>query len=952
MIPLPDVKVRLVDPDAVEYGKLKVNRALHDFIANEVLNRNDLEGFPTVENFWNGYAKALETLGQQNLRLLRKRMSLQKKLDMWCSFESVRELAKESAKTGEWEKFKKQEVAFLRSIGYLVDRVDVTNLLTKVNLDEDIFKPAPQLVAPLKNPRFALNGANARWGSLIDAAYYSNVLKQPPPPASDKIDKARRAEAIKWAVNGLNKVLPSSGYINPFDTHARLVRDAHNPSQIRVVFEKNGKSFGLDKPDDFKGYSGAIEVGEASATGPYTLLFKNHSLYIQVVFDPTNMSKRGKELNSVADIIMESVPTTIQDCEDSVAVVSGDEKIALYSHWLKLMLGTLTASVSEPGTVGPPKLRSCNQDYVFTPSDQTVPEGAETFSPIVLSGRSLLLIRHTAHHVYTNLVLYNDKPTPETFLDAFVTALIALYDIRNVDADKTPPRLRNSHAGYMYVVKPKLHGPEEVAFANKLFESVEDTLSLPRLTIKFGLMDEERRTSLNLTACVAAVKDRIFFINTGFLDRMADEIRSSFYLAPVSCISVLRNSNLVMNYIGLDWKVAFAANLQHCGQVTTGMWTSPDALKELINSTSKDCYLRMGLVSWIPSPKAGTLLSLEYHQASEGFNKDPDVIMKELNNGVDKLGEMDKELQREILPDNGNVISKPPYSSEGSLVKYASPQEQIRIELEDTLNRVLNYVVRWIDSGIGCSKIPNRFGLNVMEDRATLRISSLHTANWIYHGVVTENQVYNTLLRLAATVQDKSSTGRTGDGPKFIADRPLSSVAYQTALDVISKCVHQINGYTEPMLCRGRLKVKVLKAIECAAEAIGKAAAGPGEHAVAVAQKAADEAAAKAESAAAAARKMVQETTEKAEIATAAARKAAQEAAEEAEEAAAALEKVAQEAAEKAEKTLLAELENDSDEENFDFEDDGPLLNPEDLCYVLSEQALPKKYANVCCPAT
>lgn len=802
-----NIDLRRVHRDMVDHGSIAVNRRLYDFITSTVLDGTSDTKLPSAQQFWDGYAHALERLSGRNLELLRHRDTLQRTLDDWCSSETNQNTLKLAHKTADYAPFLREYKQFLTSIGVLVDDGDV-GTVAEARLDDEVSTVAgPQLVVPLTNARFALNAANARWGSLFDALYGSDMIPVTPGLEPRTVDAPtynprRGAKVIAWSTAFLDGLFPLTGKASFINVRgARLVSSPEYPQQLGLVFhvENSEDTCALENPRSFVGYSGAIRPGEPSVipSSRYVLLFRHNGLYIQVVFDPTNQRCREDHPGALADVLLEAAMSTIQDCEDSVAAVDGDDKLTLYQNWLGLMRGTLTATVPHFDAQRP-KVRRLAPDYVFKPASWSAT--TDTPQPLVLHGRSLLLIRHTAHHVYTDLVLHEGRPTPEAFLDAFVTSLVALHDLRRDPAEPPASRIRNSRAGCVYVVKPKLHGPAEAALVNDLFDAVEDTLELPRYTLKCGLMDEERRTSLNLASCITTLKDRLFFINTGFLDRTADEIRSSFYLGPFDTKENLKVATWIQAYEKRNVLLGVQSGLAYRGQIGKGMWPFPDAMSDMFTRKRQQLFAG-ATTSWVPSPKAATLHAVHYHQS------DVRTILNELREFLTKgtAGATNQTLLDDLLRIPVRFGIRETLSA-----------EQIQQELDNNLQGLLGYVVRWVDLGIGCSKIPDIHGVNLMEDRATLRISALHVANWLYHGVVTEAQVFETLRRLAGMVDQQN--GAHGNAVYHtLAPHPVSCIAFQTAIDLVFKNFHQSNGYTEHILYQRRLQTKALAAAQRAA---------------------------------------------------------------------------------------------------------------------------------------
>jgi malate synthase len=713
----------------VTVGALSISAVLHDFIQRAV---------PGVgiepATFWRGLERILAEFSPRNEQLLAKRDTLQARIDEWW-----REHRGRSAGVAEQRQF-------LQSIGYLVAEPEPFQIST-ANVDAEIASVAgPQLVVPLSNARYALNAANARWGSLYDALYGTDAL-DPPLPSGSPYSSVRGAKIITYARSLLDQVAPlASG------SHADAARFFVAEDQLHVGL-KDGSQTTLTGGGTFVGWRG-------SAQKPAGVLLRHHGLHIEICIDRDHPIGKTDPAG-VADVLLESALTTIQDCEDSVAAVDAEEKVAVYRNWLGLMKGDLTATFAKgKGTM----TRTLNEDRVYCAP------GGERLS---LPGRSLMLIRHVGHHMRTDAVLYRGKEIFETVLDALVTAAIALHDIRDAR--------RNSRSGSVYVVKPKMHGPEEVALANDLFGWVEEVLALPRYTMKVGVMDEERRTSLNLRACMEQVKHRLVFINTGFLDRTADEIHTAMHGGPVIRKEAIKTQPWLVAYEKRNVEAGLRAGLRGRAQIGKGMWAMPDKMAAML--ATKAGHPRAGAnTAWVPSPTAATLHALHYHEVDVAAIQD--------------------ELQRRLQDGNATGID------ELLLAPFASSSfsaAEIQSELDNNIQGILGYVVRWIDQGVGCSKVPDIHNVGLMEDRATLRISSQHVANWLHHGVCTQAQVKETLARMAKIVDAQNQ----GD-PLY---RPMThdlngSVAFRAASELIFQGLQQPNGYTEYILHRCRRQRK------------------------------------------------------------------------------------------------------------------------------------------------
>ncbi|MCX8476465.1 MAG: malate synthase G [Sphingomonas sp.] len=695
----------------VDRAGLKVAETLARFVESRVLPGLAIE----AEGFWAGAADIFARFAPENRALLAKRDALQAQIDAWCE-EDCDRAADPAA-----------QEAFLRDIGYLVPEPAPFTIGT-ANVDDEIARMAgPQLVVPALNARFVLNAANARWGSLYDALYGTDALPGAAKPGG--YDAARGAQVIAWAKAFLNQTIPVPG-----EDWAKLTSSEEPP-----IF--------LDK-----------DIAEFISWHGNSLLFRHNGLHIEVVIDRDHPIGKNDPAG-IADVLLESALTAIIDLEDSIAAVDAEDKVAAYANWLGLMRGDLEESFDKGGKR---VTRTLNADRNY---DQGV----------TLPGRALLFVRNVGHLMTTPAVLLPDgQEAPEGILDAIVTSLIALYDLKGLG------RFRNSRAGSIYIVKPKMHGPEECGFTNRLFDAVEDVLGLARHTIKVGVMDEERRTSANLAACIHAVKDRIAFINTGFLDRTGDEIHTSMCAGAMIPKGEMKTSAWIKAYEDRNVRIGLSCGLAGRAQVGKGMWAAPDRMADML--AQKGAHPEAGAnTAWVPSPTAATLHALHYHHT--------DVFARQ------------RAIATEPVPPLAPLLTIP--VAQG---RNWTPDEVAR-ELDNNAQGILGYVVRWIDQGVGCSKVPDIHDIGLMEDRATLRISSQHIANWLLHGVASEADVDAALRRMAAKV-DAQNEGDPLYRP--MAGREGESLAFQAAHALIFEGTAQPNGYTEPLLHRFRARAKAV----------------------------------------------------------------------------------------------------------------------------------------------
>ena len=706
---------------------LRVSNKLLDFINNELFLDTNIN----VKKFWKDFDKVAHELSIKNKKLIEIREDLQKKINDWHN--------KNKDENFSLNKYKN----FLKEIGYIKNIGPNFKINTK-NIDNEISTVAgPQLVVPIMNERYALNAANARWVSLYDSLYGTDVIKSEE-GGSERYDPARGQEVIKFAREFLDKYIPING--TSWKNISNLI-----VKNGKLIIYKNENEYKLKFEEKFIGYRGANNKPDA-------IILKNNNLHIEIIINPRAFSA-AHDIAGISDMIVESAVSTICDNEDSVAAVDAEDKVLCYRNWLGLMKGNLKVKFEKNGKILERKL---NPDRSYISKDG---------KKLKLHGRSLLLVRNVGHLMTNPSILLKDgSEIPEGIMDAFITSAACLHDFK---------RKGNSRKGSIYIVKPKMHGPDETAFTDLIFSKVEEVLGLKKYTCKIGIMDEERRTSVNLKECIRTLKNRVFFINTGFLDRTGDEIHTSMNAGPMIKKGDMKKSKWISAYENNNVDIGLECGFSGVAQIGKGMWAMPDKMSDMMNQ--KIDHLKAGAnCAWVPSPTAAALHSLHYHEI-DIFKKQKELLKRKKTNPDDLL----------VIP----TANRPNWSI-----------EDINQEISNSAQTLLGYVVRWIDQGVGCSKVPDINNIGLMEDRATLRISSQHLANWIHHGITTKIQVTEIMKKMAKIVDDQN---KNDNKYEKMYDNFDTSIAFKTACSLIFDGKEQPSGYTEPLLHKNRLEKKL-----------------------------------------------------------------------------------------------------------------------------------------------
>ena len=708
----------------IEKNGLKISSVMFDFVNNEAIPETGLD----PDQFWAKFSEVVHEMAPTNIYLIEKRETIQKKIDDWH-------------KSNKGKEFDKTEyIKFLKYLDYLIEEKNEFKIETS-NVDEEISSIAgPQLVVPVDNARYAINAANARWGSLYDALYGTDVI---PGEKKKDYDVKRATEVVNYVRDFLDENFPLKQ--KSWKEISKIYLENN-----QLILSADAEKDQLKNDHQFIGYKG-------DKLKPNSILIKNNNLHIEIVFDPNSLVGKNDKA-SISDIIMESALSTIVDNEDSVAAVDAEDKVKCYRNWLGLMKGDLISNFEKNGKKITRKL---NPDRKYT---------SKNGEKITLHGRALLLNRNVGH-LMTNpsIILKDGSEIPEGIMDAFISNLCALHDFKNKN---------NSRTGSVYIVKPKMHGPEEVAFTNTLFEKVEETLGMKKYSIKVGIMDEERRTTVNLKECIRQVKNRIVFINTGFLDRTGDEMHTSFEAGPMIFKGDMKKSTWLNTYENWNVDIGLACGFSGKAQIGKGMWAMPDQMANMMDQ--KIGHPKSGAnCAWVPSPTAATLHSIHYHKVN---------VFNEQN----KIKSRNKARVEDIL--EIPKADRPNWSI-----------EDINRELENNAQGILGYVVRWVDQGVGCSKVPDINNIGLMEDRATLRISSQHIANWLHHGICKKEQVMEIMKKMAKTVDEQN---KNDPNYKKMTGNYENSIAFSAACDLVFKGRTQPSGYTEPLLHQKRLETK------------------------------------------------------------------------------------------------------------------------------------------------